>query len=685
MFRGSGQSLTVLAGPNKHWLHQRSLTNTTTTEDLNISTDPPTSSSSVSSSSDSETTESGPASSSENAGSSSSIDSSTYADHATPGLPTSSSCAGDGDTPCEEDNDHGDENDNPEEGDNPENEEPENDEKPGDDEDSDDEDHETPDNDNGDHEAPDDDDEDDGDSEDDEAPDDEEPSDSSTHTSVITDEDGEVCTPLSEGEVVTVYSLIYTETLTWTDDPSDYIAPYPTMDIPTYCEPTTPSTTSPPSTKSTPQLTSISGSDDGWNTYCSKQPNGTSSCISEPIFNPSFILTSRPIELTSPLIAPPADRLTSTFFITSKNPSVVYPPDSTPDYGQNGDDDDSPGNPGNGNFPAETRPPSGPRPPQSAVNPNPPQVTITADPTQVVIGDYTLSNLKPGATTRITVGGNEYEINPSQIVQSGGKTINRPGAGQALAVANPIKTAINGVAINVSGSQVVIGGYTYTIGSTPSTEVVQGHTVVISPTGVEFKGTDQGVSFEANPPEQTGIIVAGGEMMTAIGNSVIVIHEKTITYGPGISPRTETVDDDTIVIDEHGVVVHGTTVGGDSLAGDKTRYDVVGGATLTRVGPSKIVIRDVTYTVGPGTGTTTTFVGGEDITIAPDGVTVATLTVPYPFGATVVTAIPAPKTTDPSPQETANDDDEDDDEDGAGALGPGWAGVCIAIGAWLLL
>lgn len=572
--------------------------------------------------------------------------------------------------PCDADDDHGDENDKPED------EEPEED-----DGDSDDEDHETP------EDGDEDDDEDDDDSEDDETPDDEEPSVSSTHTSLTTNEDGEVCTPLTEGEVVTVYSVIYTETLTWTDDPSDYIAPYPTMEVPTYCEPTTTSATSPPATKTTPKLTSVTGPDDGWNTYCSEQTNGTTSCTSEPVFNPSFILTTRPIDLTSPLIGPPdaGAPVTSTFFITSKNPSVVFPPEKTPDYGQDPDDDDPPYNPGNGNFPAETRPPSGPRPPQSAVNANPPKVTITADPTQVIIGDHTLSNLKPGATTRVTVGGNEYEINPSQIVQADGKTINRPGAGQALAVADPIKTSIGGVAINISGSQVVIGGYTYTIGSTPSTEVVQGHTIVISPTGIEFKGTDESVSFEANPPEQTGIIVAGGEMITAIGNSVIVIHEKTITYGPGISPRTETVDDDTIVIDEHGVTVHGTTIGGDGLAEDKTRYDVVGGATLTRVGPSKIVIRDVTYTVGPGTGTTTTFVGGEDVTIAPDGVTVATLTVPYPFGATVVTAIPAPKTTDPSPQETADDDDDEDDEDGGGALRPGWAGVCIAIGAWLLL
>lgn len=603
---------------------------------------------------------------SESVGPSSDEDQPTSADHATPDLPTGTPCAS-GDTGCEDDDDYDDEKPDDEKS---------GDEKPGDDEET------------GDDEEPEDDEanEDDENPGDNEEPGDEEPGDddetedpSSTHTTLYTNEDGEVCTPLTDGEIVTVYSIIYTETLTWTDDPSDYTAPFPEMPTPTYCDPV-PTTTSSSSTTSKPKLTSVPSDDDGWNTYCASLTNGTQSCTSEPIFNPSFIFTSKSIEVTRPLIGPPegsSDVVTSTFYITSKNPTVVFPPQKTPDYGQDSGPD-PPYNPGNGNLPAETHAPADPRPPQSAAQHH--KITITADPSQVIIGDHTIKDLDPGATTKVTIGGNEYEINPSQIIQAGGRTVNRPGAGQAYAVADPITTIAEGLAITVSGSQAVIGGYTYTIGSTPSTEIVQGRTVIISPTGISFKGTDKGVSYKAAPPEQTGIIVAGGEMLTAIGPSVLVILETTITYGPGTSPQTETVDDDTIVADEHGVALHGSTIGGDTMEEDETRYEVVGGATLTRVGASKMVIRDVTYTVGPGTGTTTTAVGGEDVTVAPDGVTVDTLTVPYPFGATVVTAIPAP-TTDPSPQET----EEEEEEDGAGVLRVDWAGVCIAIGAWVLL
>lgn len=511
------------------------------------------------------------------------------------------------------------------------------------------------------------------------------PEPTSAHTSLVTDDDGGVCTPLPEGEVVTVYSIIYTETLTWTGDPADYTDPYPTMDLPTYCEPTTADSSSEPMTTATPKFTSLSGLGNGWNTYCLSQTSGeTSSCTSEPVFNPSFIFSTKPIKLSSPLIGLPntPEAAVTTFYITSKNPTVVFPPEKTPDYGADPDPDDIPVYPG-GHEPAQTRPPS--RPPQSAVQSDPPRVTITAEPTRVIIGTHTISDIKPGVTTRVTVGGDEYEINPSQIVQAGGQTVNRPGSGRGVTVAASMSTVVDGVGITVTGSHAVVGGYTYTIRDTPETEVVQGRTVVIAPTGIHFRKTDKSVTYQAVPPEDTGIIVAGGEMLTAIGGSVLVIHEKTITYGPGTTPHTETVDDDTIVVGPDGITVHGSTVGGDGQSGSETRYDVVGGATLTRLGASKIIIGDETFTVGPGTDTTTTFVGGEDVTIAPDGVTVDTLTIPFPFGPTVVTAIPAPRTSGAAPQETDGDDDDEDEEDAGGMVTLGWTEVCIAIGAWLLL
>jgi len=308
-------------------------------------------------------------------------------------------------------------------------------------------------------------------------------------------------------------------------------------------------------------------------------------------------------------------------------------------------------------------------------------ITITAEPTRVIIDDKTLSNINPTATTTVTVGNGIYEINPSQIIQLGGKTIDRGLGGQGLYVASPTSAVIDGLSIVVSGGSAVIGGYTYTIGRTAETQVVQGRTVVISPSGISFKNKGTGITYEAKIPEPTGVIVAGGELMTAIGKSVVVLMQTTITYGVGIAPQTETVDDDTVVIGPSDVVVHGTTIGGDRLGASQTKYDIVGGATLTQIGASKVVIKETTYTVGPGTGTTTTFVGGETITIAPEGITVATLTIPYPFGPTIVTMLPMPT-------ETAAPSVGEDEEDGGIIPSPNWtAGItalCIALGVWAL-
>jgi hypothetical protein len=193
------------------------------------------------------------------------------------------------------------------------------------------------------------------------------------------------------------------------------------------------------------------------------------------------------------------------------------------------------------------------------------------------------------------------------------------------------------------------------------------------------------VTFHAVAPVQTGVVVAGGEFFTAIGQSIVVIRSTTITYGPGQPERTETIDDDTIIIGPSGVIAHGTTLGGPGAPLSATKLVMAGGATLTQIGPSRVVIGGATFTVGPGSGTTTTKIGGETITIRPEGVTISTLTLPYPFGPTVVTTLrPVATATTSEPKETALPAGEGDEDAGI-VKRPEWGvvalGFCIAIGA----
>jgi hypothetical protein len=479
---------------------------------------------------------------------------------------------------------------------------------------------------------------------------------------VVTQDSGETCTSLADGVITTIISVNYTGTTTFYGNREDYTPEFPTVPVPTYCEkalvaePLVP----PMETKK-----------------CTAEDGTISMCTQEAAFNPSMIMSIS----NGPKKGYGAGLATTTFYTTEKNPSVVFmPPIKTPGYSLESE--------------GPKTPPGGPKtPPNRVIETNTyesmesdpgPRHTITAGPNQVIINRSTFSNIPPGATTTVTVDGSVFEINPSQIIQiPSGATVSRPAPGGGLYVPQPTSTNIGGLNVAVGGSTAVIDGFTYTIGNTPSTEIVKGQTVVIGPTGIDFRGSGQTISFKAVSPEQTEIVVAGGELITAIGKSVVVVMSTTFTYGPNIGELTKVVDDDTIVIGPSGVVVHGKTIGGAGAGNTDTKYEIVGGATITQIGPSKVVIAGTTYTVGPGTGTTTTKVGGEIITIGPDGVSVSTLTLPYPFGPTVVTTLqPVATAPAPTPAETGAE------ENIGTSFRLDWAvgimGFCIATGVWVI-
>ncbi|KAF4826335.1 hypothetical protein CGCTS75_v009303 [Colletotrichum tropicale] len=423
---------------------------------------------------------------------------------------------------------------------------------------------------------------------------------------------------------------------------------------------------------------------------------------------------------------------TYTFVTTAKNPSVVYSPISTPRYGHDPEtkapqdkhtavkpadkptdnprqpapnDQKPPDSPTNQPQPApdNQRPPDSPtsqpqsppndqRPPASTVPPResvkePPKATytITVEPTKVIVNDQTFTVTNPSETRQVSVSGAEFTINPSEVV-GGGTIVDRPGNVGRSTVA-PSSTVVGDLPVVVAPDSlqnvVVVGGTTFELQATPVVAVVQGQTITIQSSGIVFP--KQTVSINRSSPTQTEIVVAGGEMVTAIGPSVVIVHSTTFTYGLASSTITEIVDDDTILIGPSGVIVRNVTMGGPNAKASDTAFEIVGGATITQVGASVVVVEGKTFTVGPGRGTTTTVIGGETITIGPFGVAVSTLSLRYPFGPTVVTTISAPTAIAPSapaPSETKTNG------------GPGvrhakrTAGprleFCIAIGVWVL-
>jgi hypothetical protein len=174
-----------------------------------------------------------------------------------------------------------------------------------------------------------------------------------------------------------------------------------------------------------------------------------------------------------------------------------------------------------------------------------------------VIGGQTFT--PTGGLTTITVGGQVFSINPSQIIGPG-TTIGLPPIGA------PTLTNINGVLATILGSStIVIDGSTFAIGpgATPTTAVINGQIISIGPSGVGLEvasGQEQSLGIEINS--------------LGSSSSVAIIDGTTFTFGPGSAPSTVVIGGQAVSIGPGGVGLAGTTI--------------VGPITTTIAGPSDI-------------------------------------------------------------------------------------------------
>lgn len=479
------------------------------------------------------------------------------------------------------------------------------------------------------------------------------------------------CTPLQDDQPFTVFSVVYPSTVTVYGNRSDYASANQLPETPRYCPTILPAASTADSTSiffgSYPSQTYSFGVSDGDNgeTTGSKRPHNEKDS------------STRPPLVPTPPPPLPSSQPTVTLITTAKTPYTSFPNDPPQKYSQTWVD------PWPGPEVHPTVPPGG-----GGADPQPyprPTYRITAGPNQVIINGQTYSNLVPGQTTVVSVDGGHFTILPTAVIGEGG-TVTKP-APLATAAAAPTPTSgnVGGLSVTVSGTDAIVGGVTMHVPTDDLTTVIKGQTVIINPTQVAI-GPDAFTFNHGRLPRQTDVVIFGGEALTAIGKSVVVIHSTTITYGPNIPGTTEVVDDDTVTIGPIGVVVHGMTIGGPAANATATRYEIVGGATVTKIAPSIAVINGKTFTVGPGTNWITTVIGGETITIGPTGVVVASVTLTYPFGDTNTgTVIPSGTWLNTFPMET-NTADGDEDSKGS-VLMPSiistWTAFCIAIGVWI--
>ncbi|KAF7546902.1 hypothetical protein G7Z17_g8113 [Cylindrodendrum hubeiense] len=522
----------------------------------------------------------------------------------------------------------------------------------------------------------------------------------------------DACTELHGDEPVTVFSIVFTATVTIYGNRSEYTPPYPTIETPVYCG--TGSTVPPMDTLTNePHLTSVGGfitatkkppgaCSDGEESGCDDAAASSSSDDSDD----SEPINTEKGKQEGETQSSSSRRVTVTFVTTDKNPSAVFPSEPVPEFSQSGEAGSitvqqhksvQPSGSGQDNHQDNTRGGNSedgsqddPRKdPQSLEQKSHTAYTITARAGYVIINGKTYSSLQPEQTTTVTVSDGTFTIYPTAVVGEGATVTKPQPVGTAVTALTPTTGSAGGLSVIVSGSEAVVDGTTMEIPPLGTTTTVNNEVVSIGP-GKVVVG-DETMTFRAVGGYQTDVVVKGGEMITAVGQSIFVFNSTTLTYGPDIPETSEVVDDDTITIGPSGIVVDGTTIGGTSADATDTTYEIVGGATITEVSPSFVIIDGTTFTAGPKASQVIKVIGGETITIGPNGVVISTMTLKYPFGSSVVTTIEASATgSDTLPAETGAPEIGNDDEDNAGyllqpSLAAGMTGLCIAIGVWIWL
>ncbi len=262
-----------------------------------------------------------------------------------------------------------------------------------------------------------------------------------------------------------------------------------------------------------------------------------------------------------------------------------------------------------------------------------PLVTVTVKPSLVVIDDQTFTDNPAQPTSTVVVDRNTFTINPTEVVGVGA-TVTRPPKSEEAASPPSTKTTIGDIGVDIEGSSVIIDKTSFTIGPRPTTVVIRGQTITLGPGAIVFPS--QTLAIPA--ARDTTQVVFGAELITAIGSDKVVIESRTVTYGPGSSTITSVIDGDTILIGPPGIIVHGETYGGSSAASSTDlQFAAVGGVTISQIGPTMVVVQGITYTLDPlasGQMKTTTVLGGETITIGPEGVAIGTWTLDPPYVST---------------------------------------------------
>ncbi|KAF7946072.1 uncharacterized protein EAE97_005110 [Botrytis byssoidea] len=175
---------------------------------------------------------------------------------------------------------------------------------------------------------------------------------------------------------------------------------------------------------------------------------------------------------------------------------------------------------------------------------------------------------------------------------------------------------IGGEPISAGNSLAYIESSTFTYGSglAVQTDVFNGQTILIYPSGVVFAQTTLGGNSRSG--NQIGVV--GGLSVTEIGSSIAIISSITFNVGPGATPTKTVISGESISADQSGLVLAGTTLTYPLILA--THPVTILNVIFTQIGSSLAVIDGTTFTFGPGATHTSHTFNQQTIKIGSNGV-----------------------------------------------------------------
>lgn len=199
---------------------------------------------------------------------------------------------------------------------------------------------------------------------------------------------------------------------------------------------------------------------------------------------------------------------------------------------------------------------------------------------------------------------------------------------------------VGGEPISVGRSLAYIGSSTFTYGSglANQTDVFNGQTILIYPSGVVFAQTTLGGNSRSG--NQIGIV--GGLSVTEVGSSIAIISSITFNVGPGATPTKTVISGESISADQSGLVLAGTTLAYPLILA--THPVTISDVVFTQIGSSLAVIDGTTFTFGPGATPTSHTFNQQTIKVGSNGVE---------FSKTTFTGMSASSSTQAMPTSTS--------------------------------